>query len=77
MPGVDSFDWGEANKPVADLQKIRDQFAAVHEFAASPDGERIAVPVIKEAVEATAEEVGMVYIVGIVRLMVWLMSPLH
>ena len=38
-------------KTVADLDAIRGAFPAVHEFHASPDGERIAVPGIKEGIE--------------------------
>ena len=48
MPDTRSFDWEAGKKEVADLSKIRERFSAVHEFNASPDGERIAVPVIVE-----------------------------
>jgi hypothetical protein len=48
MPEPRSFDWEGGSKEIADLGKMREQFSAVHELHASPDGERIAVPVIKE-----------------------------
>jgi len=49
MPGQEAWDWTTDRKLVADLTRLRSQYHEVHEFVASPDGERIAVPVVKDA----------------------------
>ena len=48
MPKQDNWNWGTEKKLVADLNEIRSRFAIVYELTASPDGERIAVPVAQE-----------------------------
>jgi hypothetical protein len=48
MMHVEDWDWDLGNRLVADLTGLESQFQGVHEFAASHDGERIAVPVVKD-----------------------------
>ena len=52
MADLRNWDWERGDRAIADLNGIRGRFSAVHEFHASPDGERIAVPVIKEGAAA-------------------------
>ncbi|MBW1806803.1 MAG: WD40 repeat domain-containing protein [Deltaproteobacteria bacterium] len=47
MSGQKDWNWEAGKKEVANLALLKDQFFAVHEFAVSPDGEKIAVPVQK------------------------------
>ena len=44
----ESWSWGNDKKLVADLASIRGQYPEVHEPVASPDGETLAVAVVKE-----------------------------
>ena len=42
------WNWEPGKKIVADVAVLPGQYSEVHEFAASPDGEKIAVPVVRE-----------------------------
>ena len=48
MTHQQSWDWDPGNRVVADVSELRTQYEDVHEFAVSADGEKIAVPVVKE-----------------------------
>lgn len=43
-----SWNWDIEKRLVADLTELQSQYEDIHEFVASPDGEKIAVPVVKE-----------------------------
>ncbi|MCP4677377.1 MAG: WD40 repeat domain-containing protein [Deltaproteobacteria bacterium] len=47
MTSTQDWNWNTDKKLVADIGALRSEFEDVHEFVASPDGERIAVPVVK------------------------------
>jgi hypothetical protein len=42
-----AWSWEEGKKQIADLSQARETYSEVHESVTSPDGERIAVPVVK------------------------------
>jgi len=48
MPEIKAQDWEPGRKIVAEIGKIKSQVKAIHEFTVSPDGEKIAVPVVNE-----------------------------
>ena len=54
MPDASNWDWAVQKKTVADLKQLRDKFKGVHEFVVSPDGEKIAAPVVNEENSFTA-----------------------
>jgi hypothetical protein len=41
-----SWSWEAGSRPICDLAKVREDFAAVHELVVSPDGEKVAAPVL-------------------------------
>jgi hypothetical protein len=47
MVNRENWDWEAGKREIVDLGGLQAQFEEVHEFAVSPDGERIAVPVKK------------------------------
>lgn len=46
MGEMETWDWQPGKRKLADIAAIRREFQSVHEFVASPDGERIAAPVV-------------------------------
>ena len=48
MSNRENIDWEPGEKAVADLAPLAGQYQQVHEFAVSPDGERVAVPVVEQ-----------------------------
>ena len=48
MADISTWSWEEEKRAICDLQNCRERFSEVHELAVSPDGERIAVPVVTE-----------------------------
>lgn len=55
-----SWDWQEGNRTVSDVGTLVNNFEEVHEFAVSPNGERIAVPVKKGEDEFSIWDTGNV-----------------
>jgi hypothetical protein len=47
MIDLENWSWEEGRRVIADLSRLRDQYADVHECVVSRDGESIAVPVVK------------------------------
>ena len=58
MTETRSWDWDIGSRKVCDLTELAQKFTDVHEFAVSPDGERIAAPVL------TAPDVFAVWVNG-------------
>ena len=48
MINTKNWDWGIQNKVLADIAEIKSRYQDVHEFVVSPDGEKIAAPVVLE-----------------------------
>jgi hypothetical protein len=48
MADAAGWRWEDERRPICDLGVVRQQYAAVHEFVVSPDGEAIAAPVTTE-----------------------------
>ncbi len=46
MVNREAWDWNKGKRAICDLGAVRDRFDEVHEWAVSPDGERIAAPVL-------------------------------
>ena len=48
MDNRKNWDWEVGKKDLADISKAKEEYRSVHEYVASPDGERVAVPVVLE-----------------------------
>ena len=46
MVNRETWDWNNGSRAICDLGALEDRFDEVHELTASPDGERIAAPVL-------------------------------
>ena len=61
MPNQSSWNWEPQERRIAELAPLRERFFEVHEYAVSPDGERIAVPVVPEPGGARVWENGALW----------------